>query len=122
MWKSRSFYDSDQGPLRANLRRYRVPMLIVHSTRDPHVPVAAGRDRRAARAISLQGNTAAPDCLLERNDLTSIPSSPALAGRQGRTPPRDLDRALLRSHFRGRGFAGGSAARKGLLARGPRPL
>lgn len=38
---ARNFYDSDQRPLRAILERYHGPMLIVHGSRDPHVPLSA---------------------------------------------------------------------------------
>jgi pimeloyl-ACP methyl ester carboxylesterase len=38
---ARNFYDSDQRPLRSELLRYKGPMLIIHGTRDPRVPVAA---------------------------------------------------------------------------------
>jgi len=38
---ARNFYDSDQRPLRSILQNYRGPMLIIHGTRDTHVPAAA---------------------------------------------------------------------------------
>lgn len=38
---ARNFYDSDQRPLRGILGSYAGPMLIVHGTRDPLVPVEA---------------------------------------------------------------------------------
>lgn len=38
---ARNFYDSDQRPLRGMLSSYAGPMLIVHGTRDPLVPVEA---------------------------------------------------------------------------------
>ena len=38
---ARNFYDTDQRPLREILRGYAGPMLIVHGTDDPLVPVAA---------------------------------------------------------------------------------
>ncbi|HEV8396343.1 MAG TPA: alpha/beta fold hydrolase [Vicinamibacterales bacterium] len=38
---ARNFYDSDQRPLRAMLRRLDAPVLIVHGRRDPLVPVEA---------------------------------------------------------------------------------
>jgi len=38
---ARNFYDSDQRPLRGILSRYAGPMLILHGTRDPLVPVEA---------------------------------------------------------------------------------
>jgi pimeloyl-ACP methyl ester carboxylesterase len=38
---ARNFYDSDQRPLRAALARLRAPVLIVHGTADPLVPVEA---------------------------------------------------------------------------------
>lgn len=38
---ARNFYDTDQRPLRAILREYAGPMLVVHGRRDPLVPVAA---------------------------------------------------------------------------------
>jgi pimeloyl-ACP methyl ester carboxylesterase/membrane protein DedA with SNARE-associated domain len=38
---ARNFYDSDQRPLRGILSSYSGPMLIVHGTRDPLVPVGA---------------------------------------------------------------------------------
>lgn len=41
---ARNFYDSDQRPLRAILSRWPGPMLIVHGTRDPLVPVQAARE------------------------------------------------------------------------------
>lgn len=39
-----NFFDSDQRPLRGILRRLEPPVLIVHGTRDPLVPVAAARE------------------------------------------------------------------------------
>ena len=42
---ARNFFDSDQRPLRSTLRRYKGPMLIIHGTRDPLVPVAAALER-----------------------------------------------------------------------------
>ncbi len=39
---ARNFYDSDQRPLRSDLRNYKGPMLILHGTRDPHVPCQPG--------------------------------------------------------------------------------
>ena len=41
---ARNFYDSDQRPLRGILRNYAGPMLILHGTRDPLVPVEAARE------------------------------------------------------------------------------
>jgi len=38
---ARNFYDSDQRPLRSNLANYAGPMLIIHGSSDPMVPVAA---------------------------------------------------------------------------------
>ena len=40
---ARNFYDSDQRPLRSILMRYAGPMLILHGSGDPLVPVAAAR-------------------------------------------------------------------------------
>ena len=41
---ARSFYDTDQRPLRGILRGYSGPMLIVHGTDDPLVPAAAAEE------------------------------------------------------------------------------
>jgi len=41
---ARNFYDSDQRPLRSVLRNFRGPMLIIHGTRDPLVPIAAANE------------------------------------------------------------------------------
>src|SRR5262249_50818599 len=41
---ARTFFDSDQRPLRGILGRYRGPMLIVHGTRDRNVPISAARE------------------------------------------------------------------------------
>ncbi len=41
---ARNFYDSDQRPLRGILERYAGPMLILHGTDDPLVPVEAARE------------------------------------------------------------------------------
>ena len=41
---ARSFYDSDQRPLRGILTSYPGPMLVVHGSRDPLVPAAAARE------------------------------------------------------------------------------
>jgi pimeloyl-ACP methyl ester carboxylesterase/membrane protein DedA with SNARE-associated domain len=41
---ARNFYDSDQRPLRGILERWPGPMLIVHGTRDPLVPIQAARE------------------------------------------------------------------------------
>jgi pimeloyl-ACP methyl ester carboxylesterase/membrane protein DedA with SNARE-associated domain len=41
---ARNFYDSDQRPLRGILSNYAGPMLILHGTRDPLVPVEAARE------------------------------------------------------------------------------
>ena len=41
---ARSFYDSDQRPLRGILTSYPGPTLIVHGSRDPLVPAAAARE------------------------------------------------------------------------------
>ncbi|MEO8658162.1 MAG: alpha/beta hydrolase [Bryobacteraceae bacterium] len=38
---ARNFFDSDQRPLRAVLSRYKGPMLIIHGTKDPLVPLSA---------------------------------------------------------------------------------
>ncbi len=41
---ARNFYDSDQRPLRINLQQLTVPVLIIHGTQDPLVPVEAARE------------------------------------------------------------------------------
>lgn len=41
---SRNFYDSDQRPLRGDLQKINMPVLIVHGTQDPLVPVEAARE------------------------------------------------------------------------------
>ena len=41
---ARNFYDSDQRPLRSVLQTYNGPMLILHGTHDPLVPVEAARE------------------------------------------------------------------------------
>ena len=41
---ARSFYDSDQRPLRGYLQQYRKPMLILHGKEDGLVPLAAARE------------------------------------------------------------------------------
>lgn len=41
---ARSFYDTNQGPLRGILKRYQNPMLIVHGEGDFQVPPAAARE------------------------------------------------------------------------------
>lgn len=41
---ARSFYDTDQRPLRGILASYPGPVLVVHGDRDPLVPVAAARE------------------------------------------------------------------------------
>ena len=41
---ARSFYDSDQRPLRGILTSYPGPTLVVHGSRDPLVPAAAARE------------------------------------------------------------------------------
>ena len=41
---ARNFYDSDQRPLRSILMRYTGPMLIIHGSSDPMVPVQAARE------------------------------------------------------------------------------
>ena len=41
---ARNFYDSDQRPLRSVLQNFRGPMLIIHGTRDPLVPIAAASE------------------------------------------------------------------------------
>lgn len=41
---ARNFYDTDQRPLRAALRRLEMPLLIVHGTEDPLVPWAAAQE------------------------------------------------------------------------------
>jgi pimeloyl-ACP methyl ester carboxylesterase len=41
---ARNFYDSDQRPLRSAMCRYRGPMLIIHGTKDPLVPIAAAKE------------------------------------------------------------------------------
>jgi pimeloyl-ACP methyl ester carboxylesterase/membrane protein DedA with SNARE-associated domain len=41
---ARNFYDSDQRPLRAMLQSYGGPMLILHGTKDPLVPVEVARE------------------------------------------------------------------------------
>jgi pimeloyl-ACP methyl ester carboxylesterase/membrane protein DedA with SNARE-associated domain len=43
---ARSFYDSDQRPLRAILQGWDGPLRIVHGERDPLVPVAAAREHQ----------------------------------------------------------------------------
>src|SRR5699024_3400336 len=41
---ARSFYESDQRPLRSHLRNYRKPMLILHGEDDPLVPAVLARE------------------------------------------------------------------------------
>ena len=41
---ARNFYDSDQRPLRGILARWTGPMLIIHGTKDPLVPIQAARE------------------------------------------------------------------------------
>lgn len=41
---ARNFFDSDQRPLRALLRRVQQPMLIIHGLDDPFVPLAAAQE------------------------------------------------------------------------------
>lgn len=41
---ARNFYDTDQRPLRGILKNIRQPVLIIHGTRDPLVPIAAARE------------------------------------------------------------------------------
>ncbi|HRH44008.1 MAG TPA: alpha/beta fold hydrolase, partial [Pyrinomonadaceae bacterium] len=40
----RNFYDSDQRPLRTDLQQIEIPVLIIHGTQDPLVPVEAARE------------------------------------------------------------------------------
>jgi len=41
---ARNFYDSDQRRLRSVMRSYKGPMLIIHGTQDPLVPIAAAKE------------------------------------------------------------------------------
>src|SRR5699024_11066671 len=43
---ARSFYESDQRPLRSHLKKYRKPMLILHGEEDPLVPVVVAREHQ----------------------------------------------------------------------------
>src|SRR6266705_3140645 len=43
---ARNFYDSDQRPLRTILQSYNGPMLILHGSHDPLVPVEAAIETR----------------------------------------------------------------------------
>ncbi|MBX7172093.1 MAG: alpha/beta fold hydrolase [Pyrinomonadaceae bacterium] len=40
----RNFYDSDQRPLRGILQKIEVPVMIIHGTQDPLVPIEAARE------------------------------------------------------------------------------
>lgn len=57
---ARNFYDTDQRPLRQILRGYPGPMLIVHGTDDPLVPVAAAEEHHRivpqSEMVMLEGN------------------------------------------------------------------
>ncbi|WP_372633896.1 alpha/beta fold hydrolase [Fodinibius sp.] len=43
---AKSYYESDQRPLRSYLKSYKKPMLIVHGTEDPLVPDAVAREHQ----------------------------------------------------------------------------
>ena len=57
---ARNFYDTDQRPLRGILRGYPGPMLIVHGTDDPLVPVTAAEEHYRivpqSEMVMLEGN------------------------------------------------------------------